>query len=375
MALRLTVLNEKSATENRVALVPLEVKKLVTGGIEVMIETGSGSAAYFSDAEYKDAGAEIATSRAEATSKADIIVMLQRPDENDVAGMKAGSIVIGSIYRDLNKDLVELLLDHGIRIFSLELMPRTTRAQSMDTLSSQAVLAGYRASVIGAGLLPRLMPMLTTAAGTVRPASVLVIGAGVAGLMAIATAKRLGASVVAYDVRKSAGEDVRSLGAKFLETGFDAVGEGGYARDLTEEEKGKETEILDKAIANADLIITAAGMPGKKAPVVLSKSSVRLMRPGSVVVDLMAESGGNCQFTKPGKEVRVDGIRVVGPLNAQSEAPINASQMYSRNMYAFLSLLIKENGTLAEIEEDDILSACLIKEEKNPKKEKQRRQE
>ncbi|MEM0135645.1 MAG: NAD(P) transhydrogenase subunit alpha [Thermoplasmatales archaeon] len=354
------VLKESSEDENRVALVPDEAKRLISRQMQVLVQSGAGSKAGFQDSEYASAGCILKNNRVDVLSGSDIIVMLGRPEPKDLVSIREKAAIIGQIYPMRYQSLVEEMAKKGLRVYSLELLPRTTRAQSMDVLSSQSAVAGYRASIIGAYNLPRLMPMLTTAAGTVKPANVLVIGAGVAGLMAIATAKRLGASVTAYDVRKAAGDDVKSLGAKFLEVGVDAVGAGGYARELTEEEKKKEKELLDAAIISSDLIITTAGVPGKKAPTVISEEMISKMKPGSVIVDTMAEFGGNCALVQPGKIVDRNGVKIIGSINPQSEAPINASQMYSRNVLSFLSILIDNDGKFVDPAKDELLSACMI---------------
>jgi H+-translocating NAD(P) transhydrogenase subunit alpha len=244
--------------------------------------------------------------------------------------------------------------------FALELLPRITRAQSMDVLSSQATVAGYKAVLVGSSLTPKFLPMLTTAAGTIRPARVLILGAGVAGLMAIATARRLGAIVEAYDVRRAAGEQVRSLGAKFLELQINAEGTGGYARELTDEEKKQEAEMVAKAVAEADLVITTANVPGRRAPLLIRKEMVDRMHAGSVIVDLAAESGGNCELTQAGKQVEVHGVTIAGPLNLPSQLPLSASQMYAKNLEAFLKLLLAPDGTLVTEFKDEILAASLL---------------
>ncbi len=358
--LKIGVLNECTDSEKRVSLVPGDVKKLCDRNVQVVIQSGAGSGSLHSDSEYRDAGAEVTGSEQTVFDSSDIIVMLQRPDDHQVSMIRENTVLIGSIYPYRFAELLKKIAERGATAFSMELLPRITRAQSMDILSSQSSVAGYRAAVIGAFWSPRLMPMLTTAAGTVRPAAVLVIGAGVAGLMAIATARRLGATVTAYDVRKSAGEDVRSLGAKFLEFTIDAVGEGGYARELTEDERGKEREILEEAILQSDLIITTAGVPGKKAPVIISGHVVRNLKQGTVIVDIAAESGGNCELTKPGEIVQEGSIKIIGPVNPPSEVPVNASQMYSRNMLSFLSVLVDDAGKLVDPDADEILNACLL---------------
>jgi NAD(P) transhydrogenase subunit alpha len=354
------VLDETSENENRVALVPEDTKRLVSKNLGVYVQSGAGTKAGFLDSDYISNGAKVLSTRAEVITKSDLLMMLGRPDSNDLSSMKPNTTVVGQIYPLRYQSLSQDLAKAKLRVYSLELLPRTTRAQSMDVLSSQSAVAGYRAAIMGAFHSPRLMPMLTTAAGTVKPANVLVIGAGVAGLMAIATAKRLGASVTAYDVRKAAGDDVRSLGAKFLEVGVNAEGAGGYARELTEEEKKKEKELLEAAIISADLLITAAGVPGKKAPKVVNAETISRMKKGSVIVDTMAESGGNCELTLEGKIIENNGVKIIGSINPQSEAPVNASQMYSRNMISFISILIDKDGNFVDPEKDDLLSSSMI---------------
>ncbi len=360
LPIRIGILKEISENENRVALVPEDTKKLVSRNLEVLVQSGAGTGAGYSDADYTNAGCNVQENRSSVISKTDLLIMLGRPEKDDLKNIKPGSTVVGQIYPLRNQSLSGDLSSARLRVFSLELLPRTTRAQSMDVLSSQSAVAGYRAAVIGAFYSPRLMPMLTTAAGTVKPANVLVIGAGVAGLMAIATARRLGASVTAYDVRRAAGNDVKSLGAKFLDVGLDAAGAGGYARELTEDEKRKEREMLEAAIATSDIVIATAGVPGKKAPTVINASVVSKMKQGTVIVDIMAESGGNCELTQQGKIIELNGVKIIGTINPPSEAPINASQMYSRNVLSFLSILIGQDGDFADPNKDELLSASMI---------------
>ena len=378
LPINIAILKETTENERRVAMVPDEAKRLTSRQMQVMVQAGAGLGAGFQDQDYITAGCKVEPNRGDVISGANLIIMLGRPDSEDINGVKENSTIIGQIYPIRYPSLVEEMARKKLRVYSLELLPRTTRAQSMDVLSSQSAVAGYRAAIIGAYNLPRLMPMLTTAAGTVKPANVLVIGAGVAGLMAIATAKRLGAAVTAYDVRRAAGDDVRSLGAKFLELGVNAEGAGGYARELTEEERMKEKEMLEAAVISSDLIITTAGVPGKKAPVVVSADTISKMRPGSIIVDAMAESGGNCALTQQGKTVEHNGVKIIGSVNPQSEAPINASQMYSRNVFSFLSILIDKEGNFIDPSKDELLSACMICTDGNvtfppPKKEGDRK--
>lgn len=360
MSLTVGILKETSEYEFRVSMVPDMIIKAKERGLEVYVEKGAGIRAFFDDVDYVNSGASVLDRREEVISKSDVILTLQRPDPEDITEIRPGTVVIGTIFPARFPDIVSKLAEAHATTFSLELMPRSTRAQMMDVLSSQSSVAGYRAAILAAVNSPRLMPMLTTAAGTVRPARVFVIGAGVAGLMAISTAKRLGARVSAFDVRKSAGEDVRSLGARFIDTSFDAVGAGGYARDLTEEEKAEQLDLLKESVADADIVITAASVPGKIAPKIITKEMVHKMRTGSVLVDLSAESGGNCEITRIGETITENGVRIVGPPNLPSEAPLTSSEMYSRNILSFLELLTDENGNLVDSFSDEILKACLV---------------
>jgi NAD(P) transhydrogenase subunit alpha len=274
--------------------------------------------------------------------------------------MKPGTVVVALMNASRSLDRVAKMRDAKVTAFALELLPRITRAQSMDVLSSQATAAGYRAMLIGASLSPKFLPMLTTAAGTIRPAKVLILGAGVAGLFAIATAHRMGAIVEGYDVRRAAGEQVRSLGAKFLELQINAEGAGGYARELTDEEKKQEQAMVAKAVSEADVIVTTAAIPGRKAPVLIRKEMVAAMRPGSVIVDLAAESGGNCELTKPGENVVVNLVTIAGPLNLPSQLAFNASQMFAKNLESFLTLLFTREHALVTDYSDEILAASLL---------------
>lgn len=274
--------------------------------------------------------------------------------------MKPGAIVVGFMNPTRALDTIVSLRDRKLTAFSMELVPRITRAQVMDALSSQANVAGYESVLLGAEACPKYFPMLTTAAGTVRPAKVLIMGAGVAGLQAIATARRLGAMVSAYDVRREAGEQVRSLGAKFLELQIDAKGTGGYARELTAEEKAMQQKLVSEAVADADVAITTANVPGRKAPRLIDKDMVAHMRPGSVIVDLAAESGGNCELTKPGETVVVNGVSILGPLNLPSRLSFHSSQLYAKNLQAFLELLVGKDGKLTTSFTDEILAASVL---------------
>jgi len=346
--------------ERRVALVPEIVGKLAKAQHEVRVESGAGTSAGYPDADYAAAGAKVLADRGALYGGAQVVLRLQAPSAAEVKPLAEGTVVLGVMNPSRNVEAVARLRDAKLTTFALELLPRITRAQSMDVLSSQATVAGYRAMLIGAELCPKFFPMLTTAAGTIRPARVLVLGAGVAGLMAIATAKRLGALVEAYDVRRAAGEQVRSLGARFLELQINAEGSGGYARELTDAEKLQEAEMLNKAVAEADVVVTTAAIPGRKAPTLVRKEMVAKMRAGAVIVDLAAETGGNCELTKPGETVAAGGVTVAGPLNLPSQLPYHASQMYARNVDAFVRLLLDPQGALLTDYSDEILAASLL---------------
>jgi H+-translocating NAD(P) transhydrogenase subunit alpha len=354
------VLKEVAPGEARVALTPEVIPRMVKAGYEVTIEAGAGESARYPDAAYTQAGAKVERSRAAVLAGADVVVKVQIPTIEETSALKPGTVVVALMNANRNLDKVARLRDQKITSFALDLLPRITRAQSMDVLSSQATVAGYRAALIGADLCPKFLPMLTTAAGTVRPARVLILGAGVAGLMAIATSKRLGAIVEAYDVRRAAGEQVRSLGAKFLELQINAEGSGGYARELTDDEKKQEAEMLAKAVAEADIVITTANVPGRRAPLLVRREMVARMRPGAVIIDLAAESGGNVELTRPGETVELNGVRIVGPLNLPSQLPYHASQMFAKNLEAFLKLLVGPQGNLLIDFSDEILTASLL---------------
>jgi len=351
---------ELAPGEHRVATVPEIVQKLTKSGFAVRIEHNAGSGAYYPDDLFMAAGAKIASTRTELLDGARIVLCVQPPSVAEVDQLARNTIVIGFMNPTNNLEAVARMRDRKITAFALELVPRITRAQSMDALSSQATASGYVAALLGADNCPKFLPMLTTAAGTIRPATVLILGAGVAGLMAIATAKRLGAIVEAYDVRRAAGEQVRSLGAKFLELEINAEGQGGYARELTPEEKEKEQQMVSAAVARADIVITTAAIPGRKAPVLITRETVATMRPGSVIIDTAAESGGNCELTQAGKTVREHGVTIMGPQNLPARVSFHSSQMYAKNLHSFLSLLVDKDGTLVREFTDEILAASLL---------------
>ncbi|MDD1720341.1 MAG: NAD(P) transhydrogenase subunit alpha [Methanoregulaceae archaeon] len=351
---------ERAAGEQRVAMVPEIVKSLVKSGCEVRIERDAGTGAFYPDDLYLAAGAKIVPGRNDLLEGARIVLCVQPLDEEAIGHLAGGTIVVGFMNAANNPGTVARMRDRNITAFALELVPRITRAQSMDALSSQATAGGYVAAILGAGNCPKFLPMLTTAAGTIRPATVLILGAGVAGLMAIATAKRLGAVVEAYDVRRAAGEQVRSLGARFIELEINAEGQGGYARELTPEEKVKEQSMVSAAVARADIVITTANIPGRKAPRLITRETVAMMRPGAVIVDLAAESGGNCELTRPGETVVEHGVTILGPQNLPARIAFHSSQMYAKNLQSFLSLLLDKDGRLVSEYTDEILAASLL---------------
>ena len=347
---------ETAPGERRVALTPETCKKLTAAGASVRIERGLGDGAHASDAAYADAGAEVVDSADAVLASADIVVCVQPPSAQAIASMKSGAVLVGMLQPQGDAARGEAIVSHGIVAFPLERLPRTTRAQAMDILSSQAGMAGYKAMLIAAQLAPRFFPMLTTAAGTIRPSKVLVIGAGVAGLQAIATAKRLGAQVEGFDVRPETREQIESLGGKFLDLGVSAAGEGGYARQLTDEERALQQQRLADHLKNIDVIVATAAVPGRPAPKIVSAAMVAGMKPGSVIVDLAAETGGNCELTRPGENVAHGGVVVSGPLNLVSAGAMHASDMFARNVLNFVSLMIDKAGALQFDWNDELLA-------------------
>jgi NAD(P) transhydrogenase subunit alpha len=357
MSVTIGVIRESTPGEARVALVPEVVAKFAAAGATVVMERGAGVSAQFPDAGYKNV--EWVDGAAAVLQRADILLHVQPLTAGSVAGLKQGAVTAGFMQAHARADIVKALRDRGITSFGMELIPRISRAQSMDALSSQAAVSGYKSVLIAANTATRFFPMLTTAAGTIRPALVLVIGVGVAGLQAIATARRLGAMVEAYDVRSATREQVKSLGAKFVETGISAEGEGGYARELTAEEKQKQQEVLDGRIAAADAVITTAGVPGRPAPRIVTRAAVERMKPGAIIVDMLAENGGNCELTRAGETVDHHGVQIVGPVNLPSSISYHASEMYARNLYNFLSPAIKQ-GALAIDWSDEVFAAACV---------------
>lgn len=358
MPLTIGVVKETEAHEARVALTPDVAAKLVELGATIAIERGAGERSHFPDDTYS--GAKIHATARDVLGAADVLLKVQPPSVADVDVLASGAVTIGFMQAHTHLDVVRRLRDRKITSFSVELIPRISRAQSMDALSSQAAAAGYKAALLAANALDKFLPMLTTAAGTIRPAQVLVIGAGVAGLQAIATSRRLGAIVEAYDVRAATKEQIQSLGAKFVDTGVAAEGSGGYARELTDLERAKQQAILDRHIAKADAVITTAAIPGRAAPRIISKAAVEAMGAGAVIVDLAAESGGNCELTVAGETVVTpNGVKILGPRNLPSELARHASQMYARNLLNFLQPAIK-GGQLAIDWQDEVFAQSVL---------------
>lgn len=362
MSLKIAAPRESATGERRVAIDPGIMVKLKQLGLDVLIEQGAGSAAQIEDSAFKDA--TIINSAQNLYAQADIVLKVQAPNADEVAQLKQGSVLIGALNPYINLDIIKHLRDKQITSYAMELIPRISRAQSMDILSSQAAVAGYKAAIMGADLSTRFFPMLTTAAGTIRPAKVIVIGAGVAGLQAIATARRLGAMVEAYDVRSATKEQVQSLGAKFIELGISAEGAGGYARELTEDEKRKQQEELAKHIATADVLITTAAVPGRPSPKIIPDSTVAGMKKGAVIVDLAAEGGGNCTLSKPGETIEHNGVVIHAPLNVPSQVPVHASEMYAKNLLNFLSLMVKNGEYQPDFNDEIIAGACVTRDGK-----------
>jgi NAD(P) transhydrogenase subunit alpha len=356
--LKIGVLKESSAHEARVALTPDVAAKLAESGVELRIERGAGASSHLDDALYR--GVQFQSGPREVLATVGVLLKVQPPTLEEIDALQPGAVVVGFMQPHANLDAVRRLRDRKITSFSVELIPRISRAQAMDALSSQAAVAGYKAALLAANALDKFLPMLTTAAGTIRPARVLVIGAGVAGLQAIATSRRLGAIVEAYDVRAATKEQIQSLGAKFVDTGVAAEGSGGYARELTAEEKQKQQSILDQHIARADAIITTAAIPGRPAPRIISRAAVAAMSSGAVIVDIAAESGGNCELTVAGETVVTEnGVKILGPRNLPSELARHASQMYARNLLNFLQPAIK-NGELAIDWQDEVFAQSVL---------------
>ena len=368
----LGILKESAPGETRVALLPGSLKSLVAQGTSVLVESGAGQASGASDQTYTEAGATVTSDRASILAQADLLPMVNAPSAADQALLKPGAVLVGFL-RPLDAPVALLAaIDRPATLFSMELIPRITRAQSMDALSSMATVAGYKAVLSAADRLPRMFPMLMTAAGTIPPAKVFVIGAGVAGLQAIATARRLGAVVEAYDVRAAAGEQVRSLGAKFLDVdlgGINTEGGGGYAAELTEEALDRGRDLITKTAAHSDVIITTALVPGRPAPRLIRRAAVEAMPAGSVLVDLAAPAGGNCELTRPGVTQQINGVTLLAPLNLPAEVPVDASNLYSRNILNFLGLIVKKGELAVDLADEVLAGACVAHQGKpvNPR--------
>jgi NAD(P) transhydrogenase subunit alpha len=351
---------ETAPAERRVALVPDVVRKLAASNVEVRVEPGAGEAARISDAAFEEAGATVTP---EAWS-ADVVVKVAPPTEEEIGKLERGSVLVGFLAPRTEPDVIQRLKAAGVTAFAMEEIPRISRAQAMDALSSQANAAGYKAALLGAEHLTRFYPMLMTAAGTIPPAKVLVLGAGVAGLQALATAKRLGAQTTGYDVRPEVAEQVRSLGASWLDLGIVAAGHGGYARELTGGERAQQQQALTGAITGFDVVITTALVPGRPAPKLVTAEALEAMKAGSVVVDLAGEAGGNCELTEPGEVVIRHAVTIVSPLNLPATIPEHASQLYARNVKALLELFLDDEGHLAVDWDDEIAaSACVTREQ------------
>jgi len=360
--MNIAVFRETLPGEARVALVPESVRKLVALKVSVSIESGAGLQAGASDADYEAAGASVSSDRALLLSAVDVLAVVNRPSLEDTGNLKEGAVVLGFL-RPLDEPAaLEAVVTHKLTAFAMELIPRITRAQAMDALSSMATVVGYKAVLMAADHIPRMFPMLMTAAGTVPPARVLILGAGVAGLQAIATARRLGAVVEAYDVRKAAGEQVRSLGAQFLEVdlgGIQTEDAGGYAVELTEEAMSRGRDLIAKHAKTADVVITTAQVPGRRAPLLVTEEAVNGMKRGAVIVDLAGATGGNCAIASPGETIERDGVVIMSPLNLAATVPVHASQLYSRNVTAFLSLLIKDSELSVDMTDDVVGPSCV----------------
>jgi NAD(P) transhydrogenase subunit alpha len=363
LVMRIGVPKESADGERRVALVPEVAGKLAAGdrGIEVVVERGAGAGALIPDRSFEEAGATLVDDPA-GVYEADVVVKVAPPSVEEIGRLGSGSVLIGFLQPLVGGGAIRAIAGSGATSFAMEAIPRISRAQSMDALSSQANISGYRAALIGAQELGRYYPMLMTAAGTIRPATVLVLGAGVAGLQAIATARRLGAVVQGFDVRSAVKEQVQSLGATFLEfdLGGDLEGTGGYAKELTPEQQQRQQELMAEAIGKVDVVITTALVPGRRAPILVTEAAVRLMKPGSVIVDLAGEAGGNCELSEPGQTVLRHDVKILAPLNVPSTLAEHASQLYARNIQALLGLMISDEGQLALDYDDEVIAGAVI---------------
>lgn len=360
--MKIVVLRETQDGEARVALMPESIKKLTALGASVQVESGAGLSAARTDDDYREAGTEVSSDRDALLADADVLVAVNRPPANDFARLKKGAVVIGFL-RPLDEPSALLpAIDRQLTTFSVELIPRITRAQAMDALSSMATVGGYKAVLIGAAHIPRMFPLLMTAAGTVPPARVLVLGAGVAGLQAIATARRLGAVVEGYDVRAAAGEQVKSLGATFLEVdlgGIKTEDAGGYAVELSDEAMNRGRALIAEHAKTADVVITTAQVPGRRAPLLITKEAVYGMKRGSIIIDLAGSTGGNCELSKADETIEREGVTIMAPTNLPATVPVHASQLYSRNLTSFLSPLIKEGQLQLDMNDDVVGPSCV----------------
>ncbi len=359
--MKIAVAKEIEVGERRVALIPDTVSRLVKKGFEIAVEAGAGEGSFFDDRAYEEAGATVVSDTAALWQNADVLVKVAPPKEDEIQQLRQDELLVSLLDPLGNPQRVQQLADRRVSAFGMELIPRTSRAQSMDVLSSQAGVAGYKATLLAASALPKFFPMLTTAAGTIRPAKVFVIGAGVAGLQAIATARRLGAMVEAFDIRPAVKEEVQSLGAKFVEVTLneETAESGGYAKEVSEASKQRSQEAIANSVRNADVVITTAQVPGKKAPMLVSNAMVEQMQPGSVIVDLAAGQGGNCECSEAGKNVNHHGVTIIGPINLPASMPVHASQMYAKNISTLLQYLAQDGNLTLDFEDDIISNTCL----------------
>ncbi|MFI1915300.1 Re/Si-specific NAD(P)(+) transhydrogenase subunit alpha [Nocardia sp. NPDC020380] len=358
---RVGVVRETNADERRVALVPKIIPSLLKQGVEVIVEAGAGLGALIPDEAYTDAGATIGD-----PWSADVVVKVAPPNDAEIAKLSAGQTLIGFLAPRNADTKIGALKTAGVQAFAVEAIPRISRAQVMDALSSQANVAGYKAVLLAASESTRFFPMLTTAAGTVKPATVLVLGVGVAGLQALATAKRLGGRTTGYDVRPEVADQVRSVGAQWLDLGIDAAGEGGYARELTEDERAQQQQALENAIKGFDVVITTALVPGRPAPRLVTAAAVEGMKPGSVIVDMAGETGGNCELTEPGKTIVRHGVTIASPLNLPATMPEHASELYSKNISALLELMLKDGALAPDFEDQVLADSCVTRDKTEP---------
>ena len=360
--MRVGVPAETRPGERRVALVPDAVGKLVTEGLDVVVESGAGRHAFASDDAYREAGATVVDG--DVLAGADVVLTVSPLTVAQARLLKPGALTLGFLPAAANAELLDVLRERDVLAFAMELVPRISRAQSMDALSSQALVAGYRAALVAAERLPRFFPLFMTAAGTVAPARVLVLGAGVAGLQAIATARRLGAVVEAYDVRPASADEVRSMGASFIDLGLEALeGTGGYAREMAEERAEQQRQLLTPYVGNSDAVITTAAVPGRPAPLLVTTAMVEAMKPGSVLVDLAAESGGNCELSRPGEDVEHHGVLVHGMKDAPSAMAVHASQLYARNVVNLLLLMTTDGEVVPDFDDEIVAAACVTRKE------------